>query len=276
MLNKSLDRAWRVLATGFSFAVFGFGALFLSVTFCPVIAVTSSTRVEARRRIQRTLHGGCRFFIWVMKTVGVITYELHGIERLEHAGESPKGRLILANHPSLIDAVFLLAWTPEAVCITKQALRHNPFLRWAVSWSGYVTNGTSEELIRDCVATLNEGQSLIMFPEGTRTVPGAPRVFKRGAAWIAIRAQAEILPVTIRCEPIMLTKGSRWYQVPPRAGHFTVVVGAPLAPTAELQPGASPAQAAARLTQQLEHMLDPQRIGESFNTMVLPSPASPP
>lgn len=269
MLTAFADRAWRVFATGLCFAVFGLGALLLSITLCPLHAVTAPDRGLARRRIQRTLHGGCRFFIWLMKTVGVISYELHGAERLVEAGAARRGQLILANHPSLIDAVFLLSRTPEAVCITKQALKGNPFLRWAVGWSGYVTNGTPAELIRDCVETLKAGQSLIMFPEGTRSVPGQPRSFKRGAAWIALRAGCEILPVTIRCEPIMLTKGRSWYRIPPRPGHFTIVVGAPFAPAAELPDGASPTQAAARLTQQLEHLLDPTRLGESFDALAL-------
>jgi len=268
MLSGPLGRAWRVLGTGFSFVVFGAAALLLSVTVCPLLALTAPSRKVARARIQRALHYGCRFFVGLMKTVGVISYELHGIERLAQHPGGAQGRLILANHPSLIDAVFLLAWTPQAVCIVKQALKHNPFLSWTVNWSGYVSNDTPVRLIQNCVATLKDGQSLIMFPEGTRSVPGRPREFKRGAAWIALRAEAEILPVVIRCEPIMLTKGTPWYQVPPRPGHFTIVVGEPLQPSSFRAAGTSPAQAAARLTQQLLQTLDPQRIGRSVTAPV--------
>ncbi|MDB5986541.1 MAG: hypothetical protein JWR16_1594 [Nevskia sp.] len=261
MLSGPLGRSWRVLGTGFSFIVFGVSALLLSVTVCPLLALTAPSRAVARARIQRALHYGCRFFVGLMKTVGVISYELHGIERLAQAPSGAKGRLILANHPSLIDAVFLLAWTPQAVCIVKQALKHNPFLSWTVNWSGYVSNDTPMRLIQSCVQTLDDGQALIMFPEGTRSVPGQALEFKRGAAWIALRSEAEILPVVIRCEPIMLTKGRRWYQVPPRPGHFTIVVGEPMPLASYRSAGSSPAQAAARLTQQLQRTLDPQRIG---------------
>lgn len=265
MLNRALDHAWRLLGTAVSFIVFGFSALLLSVTVCPLLALTAPSQAVARARIQRTLHHACRGFVSFIKFIGVISYEVHGIERLGMPGNLPKGRLILANHPSLIDAVFLLAWTPNAVCIMKQAIRHNAFLSWAVSWSGHVSNDTPARLIRSCVATLNEGQSLIMFPEGTRSVPGQPCEFKRGAAWIALRSKAEILPVVIRCEPIMLTKGMRWYQLPPRAGHYTIVIGAPLSPASYRPPGSSPAQAVARLTGQLQQILDPQRIGHAIS-----------
>ena len=261
MLSGPLGRTWRVMATGVSFGVFGCAALLLSITVCPLLALTAPSQAVARLRIQRAVHYGCRFFVALMKLLGVVTYELHGIERLAEHPAGGKGRLILANHPSLIDAVFLLAWTPQAVCIVKQALRHNPFLGWTVGWSGYVSNDDPAPLIQNCVATLNQGQSLIMFPEGTRSVPGRVPEFKRGAAWIALRAQAEILPVVIRCEPSMLTKGRRWYQVPPSPGHFTIVVGAPMQAASKLPPGRSPAQFAAQLTAELQQVLDPQRIG---------------
>lgn len=264
MLSRSLDHAWRLLATAVSFIVFGLSALLISVTVCPLLALTAPSQPIARARIQRASHHACRCFVGFMKIIGVISYELHGIERLAELKNLSKGRLILANHPSLIDAVFLLAWTPNAVCIMKQAIRHNAFLSWAVSWSGYVSNDTPARLIQSCVATLNEGQSLIMFPEGTRSVPGRPCEFKRGAAWIALRSKAEILPVVIRCEPIMLTKGMRWYQLPPRAGHYTIVVGAPLSPASYRPPGSSPAQAVARLTEALQQILDPRRIGHAI------------
>jgi 1-acyl-sn-glycerol-3-phosphate acyltransferase len=257
MLSTPLGRAWRILATGFAFSVFGLGALLLSVTACPLIALTTPDKSEARRRIQYALHIGCRLFIWLMRWTGLITYELQGIEALSEPNPAPRGRMLLANHPTLIDVVFLLAWTPKAVCIIKQAIDENPFLRRAAEWSGYVSNATPEQLINDCVRTVQSGQSLIMFPAGTRTIPGQRHVFKRGAAWIAIRSGAEILPIQIRCEPIMLTKHTKWYQVPPSPGHFTITVGTALRPSEFWPAGTSPTQAAARLTQQLESLLDP-------------------
>jgi len=257
MLSTPLGRAWRIAATGFAFAVFGLGALLLSVTACPLIAFASADKTRARRRIQFTLHVGCRLFIWLMRWTGLITYDLHGMEALSEPNPTSRGRMILANHPTLVDVVFLLAWTPEAVCIIKQAIDENPFLRRVAEWSGYVSNATPEQLINDCVRTIQSGQSLIMFPAGTRTVPGQRHVFKRGAAWIAIRSGAEILPIQIRCEPIMLTKNTKWYQVPPAPGHYTITVGSALRPSEFWPAGTSPTQAAVRLTQQLENLLDP-------------------
>lgn len=248
---NQLGRAWRVCATGFAFAVFGLVSLLLSLTLLPLVAVTAADTDSARRRVQRVVHYGCRWFIWLMKSLGLITYELHGREQLR-----VPGRLIVANHPSLIDVVFMLAWMPQLDCIVKQDLWHNPFLRRAVGWAGYIGNATPEGLVESCVASLQAGRSLIVFPEGTRSVPGRRSVFRRGAAHIALRSGVEVVPVRIRCEPITLTKGSKWYQVPEQPPHYTFVAGAPIRPERGRREGDGNSMAARRLTAQFESLLN--------------------
>jgi 1-acyl-sn-glycerol-3-phosphate acyltransferase len=168
--------------------------------------------------------------------------------------------MIVANHPSLIDVLFLLACVPEAVCIVKHALRRNPVLTWLIGWAGYVSNGSPDGLVRDCVAALAGGHSLIVFPEGTRSTPGCPLALRRGAARIALESGAPIVPVRIHCEPSTLTKGTRWYQIPPRPPHLSFVVGAPLQLTSGGDTPDSTAGRARALTQQLARLLAP---GES-------------
>ncbi|MFI4978857.1 MAG: lysophospholipid acyltransferase family protein [Nevskiales bacterium] len=246
-----LGRAWRVGATGFAFAVFGLVSLLLSLTVLPLVAVSAADVDGARRRVQRVIHYGCRWFIWLMKSLGLITYELHGREHLQ-----VPGRLIVANHPSLIDVVFLLAWMPQLDCIVKQDLWHNPFLRRAVGWAGYIGNASPDGLIESCTASLQAGRSLIVFPEGTRSMPGRRSVFRRGAAHIALRSDADIVPLRIRCEPITLTKGSKWYQVPEQPPHYTFIAAAPMRPERGCREGDSASMAARRLTAQFEVLLN--------------------
>ena len=135
------------------------------------------------------------------------------------------GRLIVANHPTLLDVVLLVSQMPAVDCIVKRGLWRNPFLRWPVAWAGYLPNSEGEALIEECSATLRRGHSLLVFPEGTRTVPGKPLHMQRGAAHIALAAGCDILPVTIACDPPTLFKGNPWYRVPSRRFHLHVVVG---------------------------------------------------
>ena len=67
-----------------------------------------------------------------------------------------------------------------------------------------------------CADSLARGNNLIIFPEGTRSVPGQPFSMQRGAANIALQANVPLTPVRIRCEPTTLTKAEKWYQIPSR------------------------------------------------------------
>ena len=123
-LLKPLDRGWRILATGFCFACFGVGGVLLGLTVLPVLYLISADNQQLRRRFQRAVHHSFAFFVWQMKSLGLLTWEVRGLEKLAGSGQ-----LIIANHPSLIDVVFLISLLPETDCVVKQALLVNPFTR---------------------------------------------------------------------------------------------------------------------------------------------------
>lgn len=252
---RALDTGWRIFATGFVFAMFGLGALFISLTVFPALRLSTFDREIARRRIQRGMRRTFQFFVWLMRVLGILTWEAHGLERLRRPG-----RLIVPNHPTLIDVVLMVSLIPEIDCIVKRTLWRNPFLRWPVAWASYIPNSEGEELIADCAATLRRGRSLLVFPEGTRTVPGRPLRLQRGAAHIALAADAEIVPVIISCEPPTLYKGNPWHRVPARRFHIRIAAGEPVAAAAFRAAGESDGRAARRLTQWLLGYYD-SRLG---------------
>ena len=224
-LYKTLNFVWRWIATALSFTVFGIGSFLLGIVIMPLIVYL--VRDESRRtRWSRLLVGkAMRFFLFFMNTVGVLHYEIIGTENVR-----PGQRyLIIANHPSLIDVVFLLAMFPTADCVIKQALRENFWTKHLMRGVGYISNRDPAEWLENCVARLTDGESLILFPEGTRTVPGEPLNFKAGAAAVAVRAGVDCLPIVISCTPTTLTKAERWYQVPDRRVFFSISVQPPIA-----------------------------------------------
>ena len=182
----------------------------------------------------------------VMRTLGVLTYEARGIERLGQPAQ-----LIVANHPSLIDVVFLIAFAPRATCVVKEALWRNPVTRAAVVEAGYVSNAPTDRMIAAACAALRGGQSVIIFPEGTRTTPGRPMQFHRGAAAIAIQAAHAITPVFVRCTPTTLSKNEPWYRIPKRRVRFSLQVGPDIDPAPFRD--AAPAPLASRALN--EHLL---------------------
>lgn len=240
---RSLERRWRQFATGLSFLVFGsFGVLF-GLTLFPLICLPTRDAAIARRRAQWVIHIWFWLFSRLMRALGVISWEIHGAEHLQAPGQ-----LIIANHPTLIDVVLLLGYIPLADCIVKEALFHNPFTRLPVSWAGYISNSTPTQLVSDCVTTLRRGNSLMIFPEGTRSRPGQALQIPSGCARIAIESDAPIVSVRIRCEPLMLDKGRPWHDVPARAGHFRIDVSPPYRAARYLQDAPSLTIAARRLS----------------------------
>jgi 1-acyl-sn-glycerol-3-phosphate acyltransferase len=209
---------WRFAGTAVSFAAFGIGALLLSLIVLPLLRLWPTQ--QCRHMSRWVLQAGMRTFIGIMRGLGVLTCDFRGVERLGRPGQ-----LIVANHPTLIDAVFLIAYAPQAVCVAKHAMFRNPLTRSVVIAAGYISNEQAAGMIEGASAALAEGQCLIMFPEGTRTRVDSTMVFYRGAANVAVRAARQVTPVYIRCTPITLTKAEPWYRIPRRRPHFSLETG---------------------------------------------------
>jgi 1-acyl-sn-glycerol-3-phosphate acyltransferase len=218
---QTISYCWRFLATALCFAVFGLAGLVFGLVVFPLMRLLPGDPAAHRRRVRATFQMGMRAFVEFMRGVGVLTYEFEGAEQLGRPGQ-----MILANHPSLIDVVFLMAFTPQTTCIVKSALWRNPFTRWPVAAAGFLSNAPTFEMVEGTAQALREGQSVIVFPEGTRTTPGQALQFHRGAANIAVKAAAVVTPVFVRCDPTTLAKNMPWYRIPPRRVRYTFRVGA--------------------------------------------------
>jgi 1-acyl-sn-glycerol-3-phosphate acyltransferase len=212
-------RYWRVLATGFSFVTFGFGGLVLRVLVFPLLSLCVRERERRVALARNIIRLTFRAFVGLMRGVGVLRYEFIGLEKLDRGG-----LLILANHPTLIDTVFLMAFVRRADCIVKGGLWNNPFTSGPVRAAGYISNAGGAELMEDCIASLRAGNNLIIFPEGTRTPASGHVTLKRGAANIAIRGAWAVTPVLITCQPPTLAKGEPWWHVPSRRAQFRIEV----------------------------------------------------
>lgn len=240
-----LGYGWRLVGTALSFSLFGVIGILLGLLFFPLTRLLPLGPGLRRELGCRIVCGCFRGFIGFMRLVGVLTYDFRGVERLGQPGQ-----LILANHPSLIDVVFLVGFTRRAGCVVKAALWKNPFTGGVVASAGYVPNFPTVMMVEGAAAVLEKGYPVIMFPEGTRTTPGAPLDFHRGAASVAVRAARVVTPVFIWVAPTTLTKGEPWYRIPPRRPHFTLVVGDDVDPANFVQ-GASLPMAARALNASL-------------------------
>jgi len=152
------------------------------------------------------------FDLWLkwFHACGVVRVRWHGFDEPLNPGI-----VYVANHPMLIDATLLLARLPDAVCIFKPSLMHNPALGPAAIMAEYVSGDAGVDVIRAAAEKVAAGCSLLIFPEGTRTAPGqSPAPFKPGFALIAAQAKAPVQLIVIRSTPELTARGRPWWKVP--------------------------------------------------------------
>jgi 1-acyl-sn-glycerol-3-phosphate acyltransferase len=215
----------RVVTTGLSFLFFGVFGIILGILVVPLLLAIPGGKMARRARARRLIRLAFRALVGFMNQTGAISYRFAGSAALGRPGQ-----LVIANHPSLIDIVLLIAFVPNAACVVKRAAWRNLSMVMAVRAAGYVANSPTEWMIEQASALLESGECLIMFPEGTRTVPDRPAHFHRGAASLALRAARVVTPVFIDVRPSHLSKAVPWYRVPATRPHYSLSVGADIDP----------------------------------------------
>lgn len=215
-----VGRELRRLATGLCFLTFISVGGVLTVTALPLILLLSRHEKSRETMVLRLIRFCFKSFMRYMQLLRPIaTFKIEG-----HLGiQSLKGCMFIANHPSLIDVVALLGYLPLCQCIVKKSLLAHFYLGGLMRAAGYIANDNeATQLIADCQRSLQAGRSLLIFPEGTRSPAGGLRPFSRGAAQIALRTRAPIIPIVITCDPPTLLKGEPWYAVPERPMNFVL------------------------------------------------------
>ena len=152
--------------------------------------------------------------------MGCAELECSNLDRLRRPGQ-----LIVANHPTLIDAIAFMALMHQVDVVVKAGHADNFVLSGVIRGAGYIPNADGPALVDESVSLLKQGRSVVIFPEGTRSEPHGLNLFSRGAAHVAIRSGLDPLPVTIRCKPATLYRGRAWWDVPDRKVRIRLDVG---------------------------------------------------
>jgi 1-acyl-sn-glycerol-3-phosphate acyltransferase len=157
------------------------------------------------------------------------------------------GAFVLAPvHRSYVD-------TPIACCVTRRRLRYmGKDAMWKRRWFGWilsalggfpVTRGTADrEALKRCVAVLEGGEPLVLFPEGERKSGPIVQPLFDGAVYVALKAGVPIVPVGIGGSERVMPKKAKF--VHPRKVH--VIVGEPIQPAERSADGRVPRSAIRR------------------------------
>jgi 1-acyl-sn-glycerol-3-phosphate acyltransferase len=237
----------RLIAThGLAFALFGIASLVVFGVVLPIRLLLARGAAPRDLVAQRLVHRSLRVYLRVCEAIGAFRVESRHAERL-----AAVPALVVANHPTLLDVVLLLAHMPQADCIAKRAVWRNPFLRLVVEAAAYIPNDTAEDLVVRCCERLAAGRSVILFPEGSRSPLEGLREFQRGAAHIALASRCPVVPTLLYCDPPALKKGQPWYAVPSEPMRFRLEVDPPLRDLTEGLDALPRSLAARRVNQRL-------------------------
>ncbi|HKV10857.1 MAG TPA: lysophospholipid acyltransferase family protein, partial [Thermoanaerobaculia bacterium] len=136
----------------------------------------------------------------------------------------------LANHQSLFDIPVLLSTVPGQVrMMAKRSLFRIPIFGWALSAGGFIPidrgdRSTARQSFAAAMQRLRGGISILLFPEGTRSLTDTLLPFQRGGFLLALKLGLPIVPVGIRGTRDVQRKGN-WAI---RPGPVVVSYGAPI------------------------------------------------
>lgn len=220
-VSTYLWHKWRWLAIASGYVVFGLFGIILKIVLLPFTSRLLNPSLPAnQKRARSIIQFLWRQFLRYIRLIGGFNYRFPNQDRLGRPGQ-----VIIANHPSLLDVVFMLAHARQSNCIVKQSLLDNPFLNSAIRACGFIPNDGSPDVIDRAVAALHSGQSVLIFPEGTRTGEDDVIRFHRGACAIALRGAAVITPVIIHMRPRCFKRNQPWYHIPHEKVNYEFIIG---------------------------------------------------
>ena len=171
---------------------FGIGAVFIAVFVFPFIRLFTMHKQDfgiiARAYVSHTF----RIFLRSIEFLQLLKIKVENRQSLREV----RGKVIVANHPSLLDFVCLMSLFPNSTCIVRGSLTRTP-LRGVIK-QAYITNTTDfNDVLAETKKLIDKGCNVIVFPEGTRTPRVGQNNYKKGAARIALYCNCNVLPLFI-------------------------------------------------------------------------------
>jgi 1-acyl-sn-glycerol-3-phosphate acyltransferase len=167
------------------------------------------------------------FISYAAKFVCGIRWQIKGFENLPDAPV-----ILLSKHQSAWETIFYCWLMPRPlIFVFKKSLLYIPFFGWGLAMLRMIAIDRSRgreamgQVIETGKRRLNDGQWVIMFPEGTRTPVGSQGKYKNGGAILAIGTDTPVVPIAVN-------SGDCWPRNAfiKKPGTITVSIGAPISP----------------------------------------------
>jgi 1-acyl-sn-glycerol-3-phosphate acyltransferase len=172
-------------------------------------------------------HRCARAWAWLILATTGVRVRVVGLDRIDLS----RGYVLAANHQSIYDIPIVFASLPMQLrIIAKDSLGRVPFLGWHLRRAGHLLvdrRNPGAGILKRMARMVGDGRSLIVFPEGTRSLDGAVGRFKGGMFLLAVDAGLPVVPVSIAHSRHIMRKG-RLMVCP---GEVTLTIHAPIPTT---------------------------------------------
>lgn len=223
---RRLALVYYLPAAALGFVIFGVGGLLLTIFSALVYFILPRRRRAILGRW--IIHTLFAIFVGYLRLTRLIRFDYTALDALRETG----ALIIAPNHPSLLDAVFIISRLPRVACVMKAAILDNPVLGGGARLAGYIRNDSPGTLVHHALEQLAAGHQLLLFPEGTRTVNPPLNELKGGFAMIATRAGVPVQTIRLETSSAFLGKNWSWTQVPHFPLQYRARLGERLAPEA--------------------------------------------
>jgi len=185
-------------------------------------------RERFKKHARRFVSFFMRIFVSIMHIVGIVNLETDNREKYRNLSS----KIIVANHPSLLDIVMLFSLIPNADCIVNTDLNRNFIVRGVVRQLYILNSLDLESIFQSCTESLKQGNCLIIFPEGTRTPRYGKTILKRGAARVSLYSGCNIVPLHIGgTDKYGIGKKDPWFSFNPRERYvYSISMGQEINP----------------------------------------------
>ncbi|MBQ0050578.1 MAG: 1-acyl-sn-glycerol-3-phosphate acyltransferase [Treponema sp.] len=184
---------WRVFAKLVSLVVFAIGTILLSVVCFPILKIIFPKKSSFKYHARHLVYVLFNVFLGFVKYLGALKIKTNKPGYLK----SLKSAIVVANHPAYLDSPVMISQLKHTSVIAKAALSKRNVMT-AVINQLYMPNSLEfDEILKRSKEDLENGNTIMMFPEGTRSTKYGQNRYKKGCARISLATGCPIIPVYI-------------------------------------------------------------------------------
>ena len=184
---------YRVFGKILALSFFAVGTILLAALCFPICKLIFRPKTKFRyhtRYLIYILFNGFIKVLWALRLLKVKVDKKDVLSNLKSA-------IVVANHSAYLDSFVMLGLLKHATIIPKASLSETNVMKLVIN-ELYTPNSVPfDEIVERIKEDFDNGNTLIMFPEGTRSTPYGQNHYKKGAARISLKTGVPIIPVYI-------------------------------------------------------------------------------